>query len=279
MPEHEEAEESITQKVGAMKGSSLYTLDGSTVKAQMNLLSTKENRVQTTQQQMGIPIVETPHEKLPPINKRDVANAQMLRVRCRQICLSVFFREHAPVSSLGFTSAISGEGKSFLALVAAGVLGNDSSGPVTLLEFNWDHPCLHEFFGIPSTPGLAEWLRGECSEGAIRHQVDHNLTIIPAGYGRQDEVKLLQKIRQKGLPEMFARSNELLIADLPAVLTTAYGSLAASLVESLVIVVRARATTDRMVAETCEELKALPVQGLILNQVESRIPRWIRQLL
>jgi len=78
---------------------------------------------------------------------------------------------------------------------------------------------------------------------------------------------------------MLAHSGDLLIVDLPAIMTTAYGSLAASLVESLVVVVRAGVTPEAVIAETCMQLMDLPVQGVILNQLESRIPRWIRNLL
>ncbi len=214
-----------------------------------------------------------------PLSKLEAASAHMLRERCRQLCLSTFFREHVPACSLGFTSSVGGEGKSFLATVTAEVLANDSSTPVTLLECNWEHPSIHQYFGLPSSPGLAEWLRKECSEEAIRHKVDRNLTIIPAGDGRRDAVKLLQQIREKGLLDTLDHANDLLIVDLPAIVTTAYGSLAASLVESLVIVVRAGVTPDGLIAETCSQLKDLPVQGVILNQLESHIPRWIRRIL
>lgn len=214
------------------------------------------------------------------VSTRDAANASALQERCRQLCLSLFFREHAPVRSLGFTSATAGEGKSFLTTVMASVLAKDVSNPVTLLECNWEHPSLHEQFGIPSTPGVAEWLRGDCDETAIRHRIDPNLTVIPAGEGRPDAVKLAQRLRQQGLLAAFTNSpNELLVVDLPAIVTCAYGSLLASLVESLIIVVRAGVTTDRMLVETCAQLKDRPVEGVILNQVASRIPRWIRQVL
>lgn len=212
--------------------------------------------------------------------KRDVANSQIPQEQCRQLCLSVFFREHAPVRSLGFTSSISGEGKSFLALVSAEVLANDSSSPVTLMECDWEHPNLAEYFGFPVVPGLAEWLRNECSEEHIRHQVSPNLTIIPAGNKKQDAIKLLQQIRLRGgLVNTLASSNELLIVDLPAIATTGYGSLAASLVESLIVVVRAGVTPSLQIAETCRRLKDLHVEGIVLNQVKSRIPRWIQELL
>lgn len=214
-----------------------------------------------------------------PAKNHEAAIAHTLEEQCRRLCLFTFFQEHAPVRSLGFTSSIGGEGKSFLSLVTARVLASDSPIPVTLLECNWDHPCLHEYFGSASTPGLAEWLREECSETAIRHEVSNNLTVIPAGNGRQDAVKLLQKVRQKGLVNTLSRANELFIVDLPAIVTTGYGSMAASLVESLIVVVHAGVTPDSMVAETCSQLKDLPVQGILLNQLQSRIPRWIQRVL
>jgi Mrp family chromosome partitioning ATPase len=212
-------------------------------------------------------------------DKRDAANARILQEHCRQLCLSLFFGKHAQVRSLGFTSSIEGEGKSFLALVTAQVLAHDSSAPVTLLECNLEHPSLHEYFDIPATPGLAEWLRGTCDEDDIRYRIDDNLTVIPAGNGSQDAIKLLKQLQQNGLHKTFAHQNQLLIVDLPPIITTTYGSLAAGLLESIVVVVRAQVVPNSMVIETCKRLKDLPVHGIILNQGESRIPRWIRQLL
>jgi Mrp family chromosome partitioning ATPase len=213
------------------------------------------------------------------IPKQDVANVRVLHEQCRQICLSTFFREHAPVRSLGFTSSLGGEGKSFLSIIAAQALAEDITSPVILMECNWEHPSLHKYFDIPSTLGLAEWLRGECSEEAIRYEIGRNLTVIPAGNGRQDAVRLLSQIQEDGLLKTFADSNELLIVDLPSVVTTAYGVLAASLVESLMIVACAGVTPEAVIAETSSQLEGLPVQGVILNQIQSRIPAWIRQMI
>jgi Mrp family chromosome partitioning ATPase len=78
---------------------------------------------------------------------------------------------------------------------------------------------------------------------------------------------------------MFKRSNDLYILDLPPVLTTGYGVMAASLLESIVVVVRAQVIPDTMIAETCSQLKDLSVHGIIINQGQSLIPGWIRQML
>ncbi len=219
------------------------------------------------------------HTSARPIPKQDEARVRLFQEQCRQLCLSVFFRKHEPIRSLGFTSSIAGEGKSFLSIMMAQALADDSTDPVILLECNWERPSFHEYFSITSTPGFAEWLRGECAEEDIRHKVDHNLTVIPAGDGRHDAVQLLELIRHKGLLDILADSNELLLVDLPAVVSNAYGALAANLVEALFIVVRAGVTPEALVTRTCTQLKDLPVEGIIFNQDESRIPRWIRQLL
>lgn len=224
---------------------------------------------------------EVPADKVSTIKtaKRDTATTHMIQERCRQLCFPLFFREQNPVRSVGFTSSIPGEGKSFLSMATAQVLAQDSSESVTLVDCNWEHPILHEYFGIPATPGLAELLRGSCGEEDIRHQVENNLTIIPAGDGSQDSMKLLKSIQQIGLPNLFARKNNLLVVDLPPLLTSGYGLLAASLLESIILVVHTQAMSAGRLAETYPLIEDLPVHGIILNQRESRIPRWLRQIL
>lgn len=239
------------------------------------------------------PVLITPSAKLEPSSKRqkpasaqgkslskaELGKLRGIQQRCRQLCLNLFLDERFTIRSLGFTSAMGGEGKTFLAVTSALALASDSSSHVTLVECNWEHPCLHEYFGIPATPGLAEWVRGECREMDVRYQVSSNLTVIPAGDGRHQAVQLLQLMRERGTLDMSNRPDELLIAELPPVITAAYGHLAARLVESLVLVVRARATPDKLIAEANEQLKDMPIHGVVLNQIESRIPRWIRQML
>jgi Mrp family chromosome partitioning ATPase len=267
----EENMTSVTQKLDKMKP--VLEVEASNGNKVMTLPPEIEHPVKKLE------INKSANTSAQSISKRVVPHARFLREQCRQLCLSVFFRKHEPRHSLGLTSSIAGEGKSFLSIMLAQALADDSTSPVALLECNWEHPSLHEYFGFSSTPGLAEWLRGECSEEDIRHKTDRNLTVIPAGDGERDAVKLLELIRQKGLLDMLADSNELLVVDLPAVVSTASGALAANLVEALVIVVRAGVTPEALVTRTCAQLKGLPVEGIIFNQDDSRIPRWIRQLL
>jgi Mrp family chromosome partitioning ATPase len=205
--------------------------------------------------------------------------ARRLRMQYRQLCISMFLDERTAVRSLGFTSAIDGEGKSFLAVLAAEVMATDNNTPVTLLECNWEHPCFNDIFGLAQGPGLAEWLRGESDLEAIRQPVSSNLTVIRPGDGERDIVTLLQRFRRGGVLNVLDRPGEVLIVDLPSIVTAAYGPLAASLTEAIILVVYMGVTPDSSVAEASSRLKDLPVRGVILNQIKGHLPRWLGGIL
>lgn len=213
------------------------------------------------------------------LRKRDQGNAHLLRDRCQKLCLSIFYREQAPVRTLGFTSALAGEGKTFLAMMVATVLAGDSGVPVTLLECNWEHPSLHEHFDLPRTPGLAEWLRGEAVAAQVRHQVGDNLFVVPAGDGRYEAVQLLRMVRERGALARLAGQDGFLVADLPPVTAAAYGAMAASLMDAVILVVHAGVTPDPYIQEAVGQLSSVRIEGVVLNQIESRVPGWLRQLL
>ena len=67
-------------------------------------------------------VPERPVPVIAKASSKDAANIQMLQEQGQRLCLSLFSREQAPIRSLGFTSSIGGEGKSFLALVTARIL-------------------------------------------------------------------------------------------------------------------------------------------------------------
>src|SRR5689334_24512833 len=54
---------------------------------------------------------------------------------------------------------------------------------------------------------------------AIRHRVNTNLTVIPAGSEHHDAVKLLQLLKKNKLTDAFLHGDGLLLVDLPPVIT------------------------------------------------------------
>jgi Mrp family chromosome partitioning ATPase len=202
-----------------------------------------------------------------------------LRARCKRLGVALFSNGSTPVRSLGFASAIAGEGKTSLARLMAEAMAEDNGFPVVLLECNWENPTLGSAYNLRSGPGLSEWLLGQCELSAIRRQINSRLTVIPAGGSSYNTIQLLRIFQQRGADAVLTSPNEILIIDLPATVTTAYGPLAARLADALILVVRMGVTPEPFVIEACRYLKDLHVQGVIVNQITSRIPRWLRRIL
>jgi Mrp family chromosome partitioning ATPase len=202
-----------------------------------------------------------------------------LRLEFQRTCLPLFFAAQGPVRTLGLTSAVAGEGKTSVAWLMSYALASSSRRPVVLVECDWEHPTFSRELGLPASPGLAEYLSGVSELAKIRYPLLPNLTVIPAGLGGAEALTALVRLQQDELHDRLADPDDLVILDLPSVLDSTYGVIAARLAESLMIVVRAGGTPSPLVDRACKELRHLRVEGIILNKVQTRIPRWLQRLL
>lgn len=73
----------------------------------------------------------------------------------------------AELRTIGFTSAVFGEGTSTLALGTSLSLASLGLAPVLLVDANWLQPSLTSDAGVASGPGLAEVLRGDADFGEV----------------------------------------------------------------------------------------------------------------
>lgn len=213
------------------------------------------------------------------LSERESGSIARLQAGFLHACLPLFFAEQDPVHTVGVTSAVSGEGKTLAALLVSHALATNSRRPVLLVECDWQRPTLSRDLSLPASPGLSEWLRGTTDRSEVRHQIMSNLAVVPAGMGGADAMTALAELRRSELHERLADPDELMILDLPSVLGSYYGTLAARLAESLFLVVRAGSTPSSFVTRAIDELKQLRVEGIILNQVQTRVPRWLQSLL
>jgi Mrp family chromosome partitioning ATPase len=204
---------------------------------------------------------------------------RFIQNQCLKMSLNLFNRPDRVTRSLGFTSAIPGEGKSFLATLTATTLAERAQRPVTLLDCNWEHSTQHETFQFPETPGLAEWLRAECALADVRRPVSQYLSLIPAGDAGVDSLALTERLRAMGASALLSNPDELLIVDMPSVLTTDYGALLPQALDAVMLVVRAGVTQEGYITEASRELADTPLEGTILNATRTDIPRWLLRLL
>ena len=136
------------------------------------------------------------------------ASSVHIRTQCRKLCLALRAHEGTAVHSIGFSSPLGGEGKSFAALTAATILTTDFADSATYVECNWERPSVADQLGLPPTPGLAEWLRGECDQSAICHRMASGLTVIPAGDGLRDGARLCKLLRDSRAMETLGAAGE-----------------------------------------------------------------------
>ena len=99
-----------------------------------------------------------------------------LRSRLYQI------REKMPLKRLLVTSALPKEGKSFVAANLAQVLVRQHGRRALVIDADLRNPGMHRHFGATQSPGLAEYLLGECDEfAALQRGSMENLFFLPAG--------------------------------------------------------------------------------------------------
>ncbi len=97
-----------------------------------------------------------------------------LRSRLYQI------REKMPLKRLLVTSALPKEGKSFVAANLAQVMVRQHGRRALMIDADLRNPGMHRHFGVKQSPGLSEYLLGECDEFAAPATRGHGKPVLPA---------------------------------------------------------------------------------------------------
>jgi Mrp family chromosome partitioning ATPase len=200
--------------------------------------------------------------------------------RCRRAYLSVAFDSGKRCRVLGVTSTNYGEGKDAIAIGIATALAVDSKQPTLLLELDLAEPSLHRFLGIDRGRGLSEWLDGDSRLRIVKGAaLVPNLFIVPAGAAQEEPARFFHELVDRevmvGLKQVFAH----VVLDLPPTLAISYASLAWALADRLLIVARSGSTPTDDLEASVRLIGKERLHGIVLNGIETRVPRWLRALL
>jgi Mrp family chromosome partitioning ATPase len=199
---------------------------------------------------------------------------------------------------IAVAAALQGEGVTYTSLALAATLASDTGKSVCVVELNWHAPGMVRLLtpaatepaeanaGEPAAPaqvrpGLAEVLAGTATldEALITTELP-NLALLPAG-SMAPEVRPAtargEQLRQR-VDELGGRF-EHLILDIPAVLLTSDAIALASLGSACCIVVRQGVTPAASIKQALDDLKHLPMLGVVLNQATVKTPRWLINLI
>jgi capsular exopolysaccharide synthesis family protein len=165
------------------------------------------------------------------------------------------------------TSSIQGEGKSMLSRQLAQALA-DGGSKTLLVECDLRRPTFQDVFDIQGETGLTTFLSGHAGESPTIHETDHsNLFVVGAGLKAPNPGALLGSRKMEAFLEQACSSYQFVILDAPPVLAVAEARLLASMVEGVVVVVRAGTVARQAVRRTQEILAraGANVLGTVFN--------------
>jgi Mrp family chromosome partitioning ATPase len=171
----------------------------------------------------------------------------------------------ADLRTIGFTSAVSGEGTSTLALGTSLSLASLGPAPVLLADANWLQPSLTADAGLASSRGLADVLRGDVEIDQVVVPTEApRLTFLAAGDIQKERPPL------GALPSLLERALACfgtIVVDLPPALAGNSMVLPwASSLQQLFIVVRSGVTPLALARRAVREV-ALERPQVVLNWV------------
>jgi polysaccharide biosynthesis transport protein len=170
-------------------------------------------------------------------------------------------------------SSHAGEGKTTIAGNLAIALAR--SGKTCLVDADLRNPVLASVFQVHQERGLAALFSGDCELDHALIALDEvpNLTLLPGGRvdARSSEFTTSKKLRS--LLETLRDRFQYVIVDSPPLLPYADSRVIAPLVDGIVLVARAGATTREALQRSLEILnsvRAAPVLDVVLNAVPHR---------
>lgn len=180
-------------------------------------------------------------------------------------------REKKPVRSLLITSALPGEGKTFVALNLALAVARQPEKQILLIDANLRASRLHLHLGAPSAPGLSDYLNGRADEFSI-FQADPKVELffVAAGGSVQNPSELLANETLKGFLDRVTCAFDWVIVDGPPLLAGADAGVVAEFCDGVIVVVRAGATAHDLVKTALQRFPGNHLLGVVLNGADEK---------
>lgn len=183
-----------------------------------------------------------------------------LRSRLYQI------REKMALKRLLVTSALPKEGKSLVAANLAQVMVRQHGRRALLIDTDLRNPGMHRLLGAAQSPGLAEYLLGECDEfSALQHGPMENLFFLAAGRAVPSAPELLANGRLKLLLQRVEPLFDWIILDSSPVIPVSDATLVAGACDGILMVVRSNQTPSDLARQAREEFPDKLLLGVVLN--------------
>jgi len=168
------------------------------------------------------------------------------------------------------TSALPGEGKSFVALNLAVALSR-AGAPVLLVDADLRAPSLHRSFNLVPLGGLLSYLEGKAEfNESITATPERGLRLLAAGGTTLAAPEALAGSRMRTLIDCARRLDppHIILLDTAAAAAGPEAQIISKLVDGALLVVAANTTPRALVSKTMEPLKGLAAVSAVLNRFE-----------
>ena len=176
-----------------------------------------------------------------------------------------------PPKTIMVTSAVEGEGKTFVAANLAAAIAHDLHFHALLVDCDLRNPSLSKWFGVENGHGLSDYLveRGQLSELLMKTEMQ-KLSILTGGSAQEKPAELIGSGKMESLVhELKSRYDDrYIIFDATPLLATTEPEVLGSLVDGILIVVRAGVTPRETVKQAITSLDPKKILGFVLNKVE-----------
>jgi exopolysaccharide/PEP-CTERM locus tyrosine autokinase len=171
------------------------------------------------------------------------------------------------------TSALPGEGKSFVSSNLALTIAQNIDKHVLLIDCDMRRPTVHKLFGYENVPGLSNYLVGERALPDLLIKTGNNhLSILPGGPVPPNPAELLSSNRMLALlREVRARYDDrYIIIDSPPPHLTAESKALAQFVDGIILVLKLGQTDRNLVSELVGKFQKEKILGVVANWLNRR---------
>jgi exopolysaccharide/PEP-CTERM locus tyrosine autokinase len=177
-----------------------------------------------------------------------------------------------PPKSILVTSALPGEGKSFVSSNLAISIAQNINEHVLLVDGDIRSPMIHRYFGFSHSPkGLSDYLSKDIPLSSLFLKTDvDKLSILPGGTIPFNPAELLSSGKMAQLVgELIERYHDrYIIIDSPPTTLTSETNALSKMAEKILVVVNYRKTKREMVADLIETIGKDKIIGIVLNKCE-----------
>ena len=184
-----------------------------------------------------------------------------------------------PPRSILVTSAVPGEGKSFITSNLAVNLAQNIAEYVLLVDCDLRRSTIHKLFGFGQVKGLSDHLSdGAGLSNLLLKTVVDKLTLLPAGQPPLNPSEILSSAKMADLiDELKSRYDDrYLIFDSPPPMLAPETTAIAKRVDGIIVVIKYGDTSIKLIEQMIHDLGSEKIIGAVINRVDTQTAGYFR---